>query len=65
MSDEEFNRLLNGPLRHPLPMFSISRLAIALRVVINATGDVGANALRDHCAERDCADRDEVDSRQE
>jgi hypothetical protein len=52
MSDEEFNSLLNGPLNHPFPMFAISRLALALKDVVEATGDGGAQALREHCAAR-------------
>jgi hypothetical protein len=34
MGDEEFNRLLNGPLSHPILMMSLNRLAIALSVVV-------------------------------
>ena len=41
MTDERFNKLLRGPLHHPLPMFSITRLAIALRTVVDATGEAG------------------------
>lgn len=59
MDDEEFNKLLNGPLSHPLPIFAIQRLAIALRLVVEATGPEGARALRNHCearARQDAAD---------
>lgn len=59
MTDEEFNRLFNGPLSHPLPMFTISRLAMALRHVVEATGDRGEDALRALCSgleARDTAD---------
>jgi len=53
MSIDEFNKLLAGPLSHPMPTFAISRLAIALRVVVEATGEAGEKALRDHCAARE------------
>jgi hypothetical protein len=53
MTNEEFNRLLNGPLAHPLALFRFNRLSIALRVVVEATGEAGEKALRDHCSERD------------
>jgi hypothetical protein len=53
MSDEEFNELLNGPLAHPVIMFRISRLSKALRAVVEATGDAGAQALRAHCDARE------------
>jgi hypothetical protein len=43
MTDERFNDLLNGPLRHPLPMFTMSRLEIALRA---ATGEAGEGRRR-------------------
>jgi len=56
MTDNEFNRLLNGPLAHPMIMMRLNRLSIALRVVVNATGEAGEKALRDHCAERDKRD---------
>lgn len=49
MTDEEFNRLLNGPLSHPLPMFTISRLAMALRFLVDAS-ERGEDALRAYCA---------------
>lgn len=51
MTDKEFNQLLNGPLSHPLILMRLNRLSIALRVVVKATGEAGAKALRDHCAE--------------
>jgi len=53
MSDDEFNRLLNGPLAHPLVLMRLNLLSIALRVVVKATGEAGERALREHCAERD------------
>ncbi len=53
MSDEEFTKLLNGPLGHPFPLMRINRLAIALRVVVDSTGEAGEKALRDHCQARD------------
>jgi hypothetical protein len=57
MSDEEFNSLINGSLAHPFPMFAISRLILALKDVIEATGEAGAQALRDHCANREEQDK--------
>lgn len=57
MTNERFSELLNGPLFHPLPMLQISRLAIALLAVVEATGYVGERALEEHCAERDAQDR--------
>jgi len=58
MTDARFNELLNGPLRGPIPMMSLNRLAIALRVVVKETGPAGEKALEDHCRERD--ERDAV-----
>lgn len=52
MSDEEFQRLVNGPLSHPMIPFRISRLVLALADVVSATGDAGAEALRRHCMGR-------------
>lgn len=46
MSDEEFNKILTGPLSHPLFMFQINRLAIALRSVVEICGEQGERALR-------------------
>jgi len=57
MSTEEFNQLLNGPLSHPLPMMTLSRLALALHCVVDATGEAGANALRAHCRAREEKDQ--------
>lgn len=57
MTTERFNELLNGPLAHPLPMFAIMRLAMALRAVVEATGEAGEAALENHCAEREERDR--------
>lgn len=52
MDDEEFNRLLNGPLAHPFPIFAIQRLAMALRIVVEAGGPDAARALRSYCEQR-------------
>ncbi len=57
MNDDEFNQLLNGPLWHPMVPFIITRLTLALRDVVEATGDAGAEALRKHCAAREERDR--------
>ena len=55
MTNERFNELINGPLDHPVPMFKIMRLMMALRVVVDAHPDAD-NALEAHCAEREAAD---------
>lgn len=66
MSDERFNELLNGPLSHPFPMFTMTRLAHALRAVVDATGKVGVRALEDHCASRQQQDdRDDASAETE
>lgn len=56
MTDERFNELLNGPLNHPMPMFSLTRLALALRAVVDATGKPGEDALEAHCRARQAKD---------
>jgi hypothetical protein len=57
MSDVEFTALLNGQaLSHPLSPRWIARLANALRAVVGATGDDGAEALRRYCAALDGMD---------
>jgi hypothetical protein len=53
VSDHEFNKLVNGPLSHPLVLFRLTRLSTALRAVVEATGAAGEKALRDHCARRE------------
>ena len=45
MADEEFDELLNGPLSHPMIAFRITRLVMALRHVVDRTGEEGAKAL--------------------
>jgi hypothetical protein len=57
MTDERFNQLLRGPLHHPLPMFTLTRLAIALRTVVDATGEAGERALEEHCRSREGLDQ--------
>ncbi len=52
MTNERFYELLNGPLHHDLIPFTITRLALALRAVVEACGDAGAHALEDYCAAR-------------
>ena len=51
MDNHRFNELLNGPLMHPLPMFTIMRLSMELRVVVDATGETGSTALEEHCSQ--------------
>lgn len=64
MTVERFNELLGGPLAHPLPMFTISRLALALKAVVDATGDAGEQALEAYCSRRETQD-DEDDPGEE
>jgi len=56
MTDERFNELLEGPLNHPLVPFLITRLILALRTVVEATGDAGEKALEDYCRDREAQD---------
>lgn len=56
MTDERFNELLNGPLSHPMPMLQFSRVVLALRAVVEATGQAGEKALENHCAARQAID---------
>jgi len=56
MSEKRFNELLNGPLSHPLAPFAITRLALALGAVVQATGEAGEKALEEHCAARQAQD---------
>jgi hypothetical protein len=56
VTPERFNQLLEGPLGHPMIPFRITRLALALWAVLEATGKTGANALEAHCAERERQD---------
>jgi hypothetical protein len=55
MTDERFNQLLNGPLSHPLIPLRISRLAMALRDVVE-TVPGAASRLEAHCLEREAQD---------
>lgn len=58
MEDARFIELLDGPLRHELPFFTIMRLSTALRVVVEATGKDGEAALEDYCAAREKLDEE-------
>jgi hypothetical protein len=60
MTDKRFSELLDGPLSHPIVVFRIMRLAIALKAVVDATGEAGAAALESHCAARLMADNAEL-----
>lgn len=57
MTDERFNALLRGPLDHPLFPFKLMRLAMALRQVVEATGEAGERALEECCRAREEQDR--------
>jgi len=50
MTDKRFLELLRGPLNHPVPFCYISRLALALRALVEMTGARGEQALEDYCA---------------
>ena len=56
MKDARFQALLNGPLSHPVVPFTITRLILALRAVVEATGAAGEAALEEHCALREAQD---------
>ncbi len=59
LTDAEFNRMLAGPLAHPMPMFVITRLSLALRCVVEEMGGEAAEVLRAYCQgreERDSSD---------
>jgi hypothetical protein len=56
LTDERFSELLNGPLAHPLIPFRLTRLTLALRAVVDATGAAGVRALESHCREREQQD---------
>lgn len=49
MDAKDFNELINGPLSHPLITFRVMRLILALKDVIDATGEQGEEALRSYC----------------
>jgi hypothetical protein len=53
---ERYNELLRGPLWHPLPGFTITRLALALKAVVDACGDKGDQALEVYCADLQARD---------
>lgn len=59
MTDDRFMELLDGPLAHPLIPFRLTRLALALRHVVDATGEAGDKALEEYCAERQARDEAE------
>jgi len=56
MESERFQQLLRGPLDHPLVMFRITRLMLALRHVVEATGEQGEKALEEYCHSRQLQD---------
>lgn len=56
MTSERFTELLNGPLAGPLPFMSLTRLALALWCVVEATGELGEEALEKYCHERQVRD---------
>lgn len=56
MTDERFNELLYGPLYHPIISLACTRLVLALRYVVEATGQAGDRALEAHCRDRQARD---------
>jgi len=64
MTNERFNELLEGPLHHHLIPFTLTRLALALRAVVEATGAAGDKALEDFCVDRDARDQSAADAEQ-
>jgi hypothetical protein len=61
MTDRRFNQLINGPLGHPLMPLRMTRLILALKHVVQATGDDGERALEDFCRWREVRDRQHWD----
>lgn len=57
MTDDRFNELLNGPLAHPMFMFRLTRLQMALREVVDSCGAAGIEALERHCRQREESDQ--------
>ena len=62
MTDKRFNELLAGPLHHPLPQFTLMRLAMALRSVVDKTGKAGEEELERYCRMRQDADEKRAQS---
>ena len=56
MTTERFNELLNGALDHPMIPFTLTRLVLALRAVVDATGNAGEDALEAYCRMREQQD---------
>ena len=52
MRNERFEELVNGPLDHPLVPFKITRLILALRLVVELCGEAGDRALEEACRAR-------------
>jgi hypothetical protein len=53
MTDERFNYLVNeGALAHPLIAFRMTRLALALKYVVDGCGKQGADMLEAWCESR-------------
>lgn len=61
MTDERFNELLNGPLNHPMLVFTVTRLQLALRFVVESAGDQGDIALESFCVEQQARDANDSD----
>jgi hypothetical protein len=54
MTNERFNHLLNeGALFHPMIPFQITRLAMALKYVVDGCGKQGSDMLEAWCQARD------------
>jgi hypothetical protein len=58
MTDERFNHLMNeGALAHPFIPFRLTRLAMALKYVVDGCGKQGADMLEAWCESRDEQDQ--------
>lgn len=57
MTDKRFEELVNGPLSHPMIPFKLTRLMLALRAVVEMTGQAGEDALEAYCRDREAEDR--------
>jgi hypothetical protein len=57
MNPQRFDQLLDGPLSHPVLLYTVNRLRRCLYFVVEATGLEGAAAMERFCAEQTQLDR--------
>ncbi len=60
MTTERFNELMDGSLHHPMVTFTITRLALALKYVVDATGEAGERALEEYSRAREARDQEDA-----